>query len=385
MHLVTVTVSGAGHLQVILPAQTPTTEAATTVPEKGPSPIAPEKKELLWGAGAFIVLAILVRFFLFPRLKKGMDARHELIRSELEDAERIRAEAEAELADVQRRAGAGAGRGQRPHRRRPPDAWRASARPGWPRSTPSVAARRSAAAAEAEAAKAAAREQVIAAGAQVAAVASRARARPIRGSGGGPCRGRGRDERGGQLMPMSATLGAIGLLAEEDQTRTSSWIFPEGPEIIWGTLSFLDRRLPAVEVRLAPGQADDERPHGPHPGAARRGRRRRRPGPRRRRRRSGPPRATSTPSASGCSPTPTSRPPACVSDGRARARAGGGRAEAKAESEIESVQGRLQSEVQAEVAELAARATERWWASRSTTQLQQQLVEDFIARVGAAS
>ena len=40
-------------------------------------------------------------------------------------------------------------------------------------------------------------------------------------------------------MPMSATLGAIGLLAEEDPTRTHSWIFPEGPELIWGTLSFL--------------------------------------------------------------------------------------------------------------------------------------------------
>ena len=100
MHLVTVTVSGAGHLHVVLPAQTPTTEAGTAeVVDTGPSPIAPEKKELLWGAGAFIVLAILVRFFLFPRLKKGMDARHELIRGEQEDAERIRAEAEAELAE----------------------------------------------------------------------------------------------------------------------------------------------------------------------------------------------------------------------------------------------------------------------------------------------
>jgi F-type H+-transporting ATPase subunit b len=179
VHLVTVTVSGAGHLQVILPAQTPTTEAATTVPEKGPSPIAPEKKELLWGAGAFIVLAILVRFFLFPRLKKGMDARHELIRSEQEDAERIRAEAEAELAEynaalAQVRAEANA----RIDAARQTLEGERQARLAQVNSE--VAARRSAAAAEAEAAKAAAREQVIAAGAQVAAVASqRVLGRPV--------------------------------------------------------------------------------------------------------------------------------------------------------------------------------------------------------------
>ena len=179
MHLVTVTVSGAGNLQVILPAQTPTTEAATTVPETGPSPIAPEKKELLWGAGAFIVLAILVRFFLFPRLKKGMDARHELIRSEQEDAERIRAEAEAELAEynaalAQVRAEANA----RIDAARQTLEGERQARLAQVNSE--VAARRSAAAAEAEAARAAAREQVIAAGAQVAAVASqRVLGRPV--------------------------------------------------------------------------------------------------------------------------------------------------------------------------------------------------------------
>jgi F-type H+-transporting ATPase subunit b len=180
VHLVTVTVSGAGHLQVILPAQTPTTEATTTeVPETGPSPIAPERKELLWGAGAFVVLAILVRLFLFPRLKKGMDARHELIRSELEGAERIQAQAEAELAEynaalAQVRAEANARidaarqtlEGERQARLAEVNA--------------DIAARRAGAAAEAEAAKAAAREQVITAAGQVAAVAGeRALGRPV--------------------------------------------------------------------------------------------------------------------------------------------------------------------------------------------------------------
>ncbi len=171
MHLVTVTVSAAGHLQVILPAQTPTTEAESVAEaETGPSPIAPEKKELLWGAGAFVVLAILVRLVLFPRLKKGMDARHELIRGEREEADRVRAQAEAELADynaalAQVRAEANARidsarqtlEGERQARLAEVNA--------------GIAARRAAAAADAEAAKAAAREQVIAAAGNVAAVA----------------------------------------------------------------------------------------------------------------------------------------------------------------------------------------------------------------------
>ena len=38
---------------------------------EGPSPIAPELKEIAWGAGSFIVLALLMRFFLFPRLQAG--------------------------------------------------------------------------------------------------------------------------------------------------------------------------------------------------------------------------------------------------------------------------------------------------------------------------
>ena len=85
MHLVTVTFSGSGRPQVAVLAQG---EEPTTTEEEldeGPSPILPEGKELLWSAGAFVVLAILVRLFLFPRIKKGMDARHELIRGDLLD------------------------------------------------------------------------------------------------------------------------------------------------------------------------------------------------------------------------------------------------------------------------------------------------------------
>jgi hypothetical protein len=102
---VTITYSAAGQLQVILPAQAEeggeAEEHAEEELDEGPSPIVPEGKELMWGAGAFIVLAILVRLVLFPKLKKGMDARHDLIQGELETAESTRAAAEAEVADYQ--------------------------------------------------------------------------------------------------------------------------------------------------------------------------------------------------------------------------------------------------------------------------------------------
>jgi F-type H+-transporting ATPase subunit b len=69
--------------------------------EEGPSPIAPELHELLWGGGAFLVFLALMRLFLVPRLKKGMEARYQLIRSDLEEADDLRAEAQQEVAEYQ--------------------------------------------------------------------------------------------------------------------------------------------------------------------------------------------------------------------------------------------------------------------------------------------
>ncbi len=43
----------------------------------GPNPIVPELKEVVWGAGAFIVFALIMRYVAFPKLKKGMDARYD--------------------------------------------------------------------------------------------------------------------------------------------------------------------------------------------------------------------------------------------------------------------------------------------------------------------
>ena len=154
----------AGQVHVHLPAQAGGTSETT---ETGPSPIAPEKKELLWGGGAFIVFALVMRFFLFPRLKKGMDARYGAIRSEHEEADALRASAQAEVAEYQQalshvKAEAAnrveAARAQLDAERTARLA-EVNAR---------IAERRAAAASEAEAAKAAARQHVESAVASVA-------------------------------------------------------------------------------------------------------------------------------------------------------------------------------------------------------------------------
>ena len=100
MLTVTVTATGAGHAVVVHLPQT-TGEASTTAEDKGPSPIAPEVKELAWGAGAFIVLFLVMRFIAFPRLKKGMDARYGKIVGDHETAAATRAAAKAEVAEYE--------------------------------------------------------------------------------------------------------------------------------------------------------------------------------------------------------------------------------------------------------------------------------------------
>jgi F-type H+-transporting ATPase subunit b len=97
VHTVTVTMTAAGHTVVVNLPQTHA-QAETAAEDKGPSPIAPEVKELAWGAGSFVVLLVLMRLVLFPRLKQGMDARYGKIRGDHDTAEATRADAKAELA-----------------------------------------------------------------------------------------------------------------------------------------------------------------------------------------------------------------------------------------------------------------------------------------------
>ena len=86
-------------------------EAHEEVPEDDLNPIFPELKEIAWGFGAFIVLAVLMRWVLFPRMQRGTEARDTLIRSGHEDAEQITAAAqgdadayESQLASVRAEA-----------------------------------------------------------------------------------------------------------------------------------------------------------------------------------------------------------------------------------------------------------------------------------------
>lgn len=67
-----------------------------------PNPIAPTANEMYWAGGAFLVMFVIMRYFLFPRLKKGMDARYEGIRSDLDTAEKVKADAKGDVADYER-------------------------------------------------------------------------------------------------------------------------------------------------------------------------------------------------------------------------------------------------------------------------------------------
>lgn len=69
--------------------------------EEGPSPILPEVKELAWGGGAFLAFLILMRLFLYPRLRAGMDARYAKVQDGLEQADAARAAARAEVNEYE--------------------------------------------------------------------------------------------------------------------------------------------------------------------------------------------------------------------------------------------------------------------------------------------
>ena len=85
-------------------SSTPSSEggqAHTGAVSKDPGPIVPEIKELAWGAGSFIVFAVLMRWVLFPKLKRSMDARYQGIQNDHAGAEAARTAARAEVADYE--------------------------------------------------------------------------------------------------------------------------------------------------------------------------------------------------------------------------------------------------------------------------------------------
>jgi len=80
--------------------------------QEAPSPILPPTNELVWGALSFAIVLFLIWKFGWPGIKKGMEARTERIRTDLEQAEAAKAEAEgvlttyqAQVADAKQEAG----------------------------------------------------------------------------------------------------------------------------------------------------------------------------------------------------------------------------------------------------------------------------------------
>ena len=80
--------------------------------QEAPSPILPATDELVWGIISFAVLLGLMWKFAFPAVKKGMEARTERIRGDLDAAENAKSEAvsvldgyRAELAGAKSEAG----------------------------------------------------------------------------------------------------------------------------------------------------------------------------------------------------------------------------------------------------------------------------------------
>ncbi len=180
-----------------------------------------------------------------------------------------------------------------------------------------------------------------------------------------------------------SVLGAVIVLGAEDQTKTSSWIWPEGAEILWGTPAFLivayllwkfgwppikkamqDRtaRIAQQLDEAATAKADADQA------------------------------AVDIRQAKGDIATERARLLAAadeqaaqlLTDGRARLEHEMADLLAKSEADLASSQGRVMAEVQEEVANLASAAAERIVVEALADEnLRRDLVEQFIATVGA--
>ncbi len=69
--------------------------------QKAPSPIKPATNELIWGTISFVVLFAALYKLAWPGLKKSIDGRTEHIRSEVDEADRLKAEAGQILTEYQ--------------------------------------------------------------------------------------------------------------------------------------------------------------------------------------------------------------------------------------------------------------------------------------------
>jgi F-type H+-transporting ATPase subunit b len=70
--------------------------------QEAPSPILPERSELVWGIISFVTVFGLLARFAYPAIKKSMADRTERIRNSLDEADRAKTEAQQLLDDYQR-------------------------------------------------------------------------------------------------------------------------------------------------------------------------------------------------------------------------------------------------------------------------------------------
>ena len=70
---------------------------------EAPNPIVPEKNELIFGGLAFFILLGLMWKLAYPGVKKGMEARTQRIRDNLDEAEKTKADAQQVLEEYQRK------------------------------------------------------------------------------------------------------------------------------------------------------------------------------------------------------------------------------------------------------------------------------------------
>jgi F-type H+-transporting ATPase subunit b len=174
VYTVSVTHSGAGGLQVRfaeidghVALRPQGAEEGTEELDEGPSPIAPEPKEFLWGLGAFLVFLVVMRLFLVPKVKRGMQARYGRISSGHERAESLRDSARREVAEYEAAlAAVHAEAATRVEASRQVLEGERAERLGT--ANAAIAERRAAAAAEVDAAKSAARDSIEGAAADVA-------------------------------------------------------------------------------------------------------------------------------------------------------------------------------------------------------------------------
>ncbi len=77
-------------------------QAAAAPAQQAPNPILPSGTEILWGSVSFLVLVVMMWKFAFPTVQKAMEARTEKIRSNLDEADKVRTEAQGILEEYQR-------------------------------------------------------------------------------------------------------------------------------------------------------------------------------------------------------------------------------------------------------------------------------------------